>query len=142
MATTSIGDFWIGEDNHDDHGYTSHDTGHVAPIDLVTVRFSSDFATERNLFADFGYAADGADDGEYVELTGSTGAIGLHATADHAGEPTADAAISFVTEQDLDELASRLVAAGYGDAEVRDDGMRALYVTDPDGRETQVWPSR
>lgn len=153
-ADTAVGDIWIGEDNADDHGYTRHDTSDVAPIDLVAVRFSTDFAAERALFATLGYAAEGPDDGEYVELSGPGGAIGLHAPS--ADEPsaagqtvagqtvgaTARAAISFVTDQDLDDLAGRLMAAGYADAAVRDDGgVRALYVTDPDGQETQVFPA-
>lgn len=149
IADTTLGDFWIGEDNGDDHGYTSHDSGGVAPIDLVAVRFSADFAGERGLLATFGYAAEGPDDGEYVELPGPGGAIGLHApsvaeqtAAEQTPAPTAGASISFVTDQDLDDLAGRLVAAGYADAAVRDDGgMRALYVTDPDRREIQVYPA-
>ena len=145
VAGTDVGDFWIGEDNPDDHGYTVHDAGGPATVDVVGVRVSSDLAAEQAVFATFGYHPETAVESQWQELAGSNGLIGLLAPADPDQVVVCSAAaeISFVTEEDLHDLVVRLVAAGYADAAVRDaGGVRALYVTDPDGREIQVYPGR
>ena len=86
----------------------------------------------------------GGDDGYvmYAAGGGEHGYVGLHAVYgddDRVQPGHADALLTFVADEPLADIASRLTASGYPDARVElADFGAILSVTDPDGQECQV----
>jgi len=81
-----------------------------------------------------------ADRGGWVEMRGSGGFVGLHeATAERAGQ----SGLGFETDEPLEDLRDRLVAAGFDDAHIIDEAWgRVLWVDDPDGHGLWVQEAR
>jgi hypothetical protein len=78
----------------------------------------------------------------YAAGGGEHGYVGLHAVFDddeRVRPGRADALLTFVADEPLADVATRLVVGGYPDARVdRVDFGSVLSVTDPDGQECQV----
>lgn len=67
--------------------------------------------------------------GGWVELTGSAGVLALHASASGG-----DAELALASDEPLEDVVSRLRAAGYAPGPILDEAYgRSLRLTDPDG---------
>jgi len=110
-------------------------------VKILAFRYTDDipqmqaFLTALGLRGDLASAA-----GSYVQLDADAGAAALHTAAGADGpRRTGDTDISFESDELLEDVRDRLVAAGFGDAVVLDESFgRSLRVTDPDGVPVQV----
>jgi hypothetical protein len=112
---------------------------------VVPVRFTDPQGPLGPWLEALGLTKPGQGDGSYVMYAaggGDHGYVGLHYVyADELPIVPGPAAVhlTFVTDEPLDDVAARLAAGGFTDAEVtREDFGAMLSVTDADGRECQV----
>ncbi|MFC7550011.1 hypothetical protein [Plantactinospora sp. GCM10030261] len=108
----------------------------VMPLVFVTdVDTAADFFRLLDLDLDVRGRAGG-----WAELVGSGGLVGLHtATATDSPARPGSCALGFVTDGPLEPIWDRLVAHGYADAHIIDEGFgRSLRVTGPDAMEIQI----
>lgn len=141
---------WINEDADDLYGYRAHPVDALAPFSVTAVRFSSDFAADRALFADLGFVPVGAASPywEALEAAPESGVIGLHAphgpvrdggsVENPLGLRNPLVHLGFETAEPLQDVADRLLSAGYEARVVEQDGGSAVHVTDPDGIALEV----
>lgn len=103
---------------------------------VLPVRFTADQAAMARLLRSFGLRHRGAGSREGWQVLEGAGLVAPHATgADESGRTT----LAFETREPLAAGASRLVAAGYGDAQVGpEDFGESLRVTDPDRQQVVV----
>lgn len=140
-------------------GLRVHEQTVAASLDVVAVRYSSDFRTDAAFFGSFGFEPFGSlDDPWWCELRAARrqgGVIGLHAPnedtrsdavgADLDGVADTDrpalVRLGFETSEPLDALAARLQAAGYRASVAEDEAGTKVVVTDPDGQHLEIHPT-
>ena len=129
--------------SRDLYGYRLHRARADSRLRVMPVRFTSPVGEYAAFLDQFGFTRTGGDELYAIHAgDGDAGQVGLHHV--YEGElpivPSPGAVhLTFETTEPLDEVAARLVAAGYADATVvREDFGSMLGVTDPDGRECQV----
>lgn len=138
----------INEEQHDLYGYRGHDGEADERLVVVAVRPSTDFAADREFFARFGFVADAGDE-SWQALRSDGGVVGLHlpgvdASARETGSVwgrSATVRLGFETSEPLEQVADRLVAAGYEARVVDADGIRSVKLTDPDGVPLEIHES-
>jgi hypothetical protein len=140
-------------------GFRVHEQTVAASLDVVAVRYSSDFRADAAFFGSFGFEPFGSlDDPWWCELRAGRrqgGVIGLHAPNENAraNPPGPDAhgaavtdrpalvRLGFETSEPLDALAARLQAAGYRASVAEDEAGTKVVVTDPDGQDLEIHPT-
>lgn len=151
---------WINEAPSDGYGYEVIPDESPAinlpanDIDVVAVHPSDDFERDRKLFAAFGFepVSDGSENRQALRAQPGTGTIGLHPpfgvtpaprerTADNPVGAPIRIDLGFETDEPMNVIAARLVAAGYADARVDEQPFgSSVIVTDPDGCSVQIHP--
>lgn len=148
----------INEDQEDHYGYLAHDgAGADQRLSVTAVRASAEGSErERDVafFAALGFTP--IDEGArgYRALTHSGhGSIGLHEpeggeqahrAGDDPGHPHLRVSLvrlGFETTEGLEDLAARLVTAGYAAEVIEQPGVRSVHVTDPDGQRLEIHPA-
>lgn len=123
-------------------GYEAHDDPVTTPLVVTAVLYSDDFGRDTEFFAHFGLEPVGEASPHWTALDGRRGRVGLHPPDVGRGEQGSRAGsvdLAFETTEPLEDVVHRLRLAGYDDARLVGDGrLRAVHVTDPDGRELQV----
>lgn len=125
------------------------DEGAVEPVDVIAVRYSSDFAADTDFFATMGFRPDpGSQHWQPLVGPGDAGVVGLHPPAPNSAEGTAPssavgtpalAELALQIDGDLSALAARLEAAGHTSEDISERVHHpALAVVDPDGVRLQV----
>lgn len=136
----------VNEQPDDLYGYRLLSGGAASASMRVTpVRFTDPRGPVSGWLEALGLARLGEPNDSYVMYAaagGDHGYVGLHYVySDHlpiVAGPTA-VQLTFCTDEPMDEVARRLVDAGYGDAAVSRERFGAmLTVTDPDGQQVQV----
>jgi catechol 2,3-dioxygenase-like lactoylglutathione lyase family enzyme len=140
---------WITETQHDLYGYRGHAAA-ANDMNLLAVRFSTDFAADAAFFSRFGFAPRPGASEHWTALEGlapARGVIGLHPPGDAlpAGplapdDPVAPAAlvdVSFETHEPLDAVQARLSAAGI-DTEFEAGPAPNVAVRDPEGSIVEI----
>ena len=80
-----------------------------------------------------------ADSGTWVSLEGSGGGLGLHdAASGEPPRPSGTVQLSFESEEPLEQVADRLLAAGFEAAIIDESFGRSLRTTSPDGEVLQI----
>lgn len=142
----------LNEHQSDLYGYQGHDPSGADPrLSVTAVVMSDDFDRDAAWFARLGFTAEGTDGAEWRELRGRgrTGTVGLHRPVPDSrrtrptGEEFGDCLqvrIGFSTTEPLEELARRLEEAGHPARLARQDGVRSVHVTDPDGLPMEIHP--
>lgn len=133
---------WITQVQPELVGYQAHDDPVTAPLVVVGVLYSNDFARDREFFAHFGLEPVGEASEHWQALDGRRGRVGLHAPGDgveSASSGPCAADLGFETSEPLSDVLHRLHQAGFDDARmVEAEHLSAVHVTDPDGQEVQV----
>jgi hypothetical protein len=146
-CTDPLGDtVWVDGRSDDLYGYrVVQDDTPAASMRVVPVRFTDPKGPYGPWLDALGLSRVAGGDDAYVMYAaggGEHGYVGLHQvySDDLPIVPGAAAVhLTFVTEEPLDDLASRLVAASFADAVVvHEDFGSMLRVSDADGRECQV----
>lgn len=98
---------------------------------VMPIRYVRDMAAFERFYAALGLTVDARQrHGGWMELAGSGGVVGLHAWEGDAMPPE----LAFVTEEPLEQVADRLVAAGFPIEGIVDEAYgRSLRVRDPEG---------
>jgi hypothetical protein len=140
---------WITEVQRDLYGYQAHD---VRPNDLnlMAIRYSTDFAVDAAFFDPLGFRARPSASGHFTPLEGAAparGVIGLHPPAgdtkptplspDNPVAPPLSIELSFETREPLADLEARLGALGI-DARFEDGPAPDVRVIDPEGVESEI----
>jgi len=145
------GGIWIDEEQTDLYGgYRAHQDEPRPGLFVTAVRYSPDFAADKDFFTRFGFSA-GPDDQWWVPLSAADGSVvGLHKpqgepiTAPAADNPVGENSVvhlGFTTTEPLEAVRDRLLAAGHQARIQQADGMRSVLVLDPDGCQVQVHAS-
>lgn len=144
----------LNEQQRDLYGYEGHDGDGADPRLAVCVVRSSEEGPEREadvrFFAALGFTPVGPGDRWWQALAApGAGVVGLHAPHPDApagqratGTEFGDVALvrlGFETDEDLEQLAARLTAAGHPARVVREE-VTAVHVTDPDGLHLEIHP--
>ena len=104
---------------------------------VMPIRYAADVQASLRFYRALGLEPDAVSrPGSWVELTGRSGAMALHAAgADSAGR----CELSFEADQPLETVAAQLRDAGIGAVDIVDEGFgRSLRTVDPDGVAVQV----
>jgi catechol 2,3-dioxygenase-like lactoylglutathione lyase family enzyme len=108
---------------------------------IMPIRYVADVAAATRFYTALGLVqGDSARSGNWTELNGSGGMLGLHAASTASEQDTPGRVeLSFETQEPLEALAERLTAAGFEPEAIVDENFgRSLLVVDPDGVLVQV----
>jgi predicted lactoylglutathione lyase len=107
---------------------------------VMPIRYVSDVAASARFYAALGLLqGDVSRSGNWTELNGSGGMLGLHTVRTSQQDDPRRVELSFETDEKLEDLAERLTAAGFEPEAILDENFgRSLQVTDPDGVLVQV----
>lgn len=95
---------------------------------IVPIRFTKDPDAMRRFCEVLGMTPHVASKGGGWFQLHSAGGIGLHSAE------RVETVLNFETDEPLEDVRDRLLAAGYDDAHIIDEAYgRAIFVTDPDG---------
>ena len=131
----------INEHSDDTYGYTTSAPAPDERLAVTPVRFTDPQGAYGSFLTALGLRLRGAADAWYAAYDSGDGLVGLHHDDSKAPIVPGDGAchLTFETHEDLDDLAARLVVAGYDDAHVeRDEFVSLVAVTDPDGQLVQI----
>lgn len=111
---------------------------------VMPIRYSADVAAALAFYRALGLDPDGAASaGVWAELPAASGSLALHRAEAQPG-PRGEhgpgwCELAFVTDEPLDAVRGRLVAAGYAPEGIVDEAFgRSFLVADPDGVLVQV----
>ena len=138
----------INEEQTDLYGYVGHDEAPGSGLAVTAIRPSHDFAADAAFFKQFGFQPDANGSQWWQAMRSSGGVIGLHVPRNtpsfresgSGADRIATAGLGFETLEDLDALATRLSAAGYPAEVVEEKNLRAVHLTDPDGKKLEIHP--
>ncbi|MFT4218699.1 MAG: hypothetical protein QM619_16145 [Micropruina sp.] len=137
-------------------GYRVYEATTPPTLDVVAVCVTPDLKAEASYFHPFGFTAPSYDDPWWIGMRAGerSGVLGIHygepAPRDAEGGlrpdgdlfgPPYDVRIGFETDEALDELASRLEAAGVEPTRTSDEAGPKLVLTDPDGEWIEIHPT-
>jgi hypothetical protein len=142
-VTDPLGDqVWVDEYNDDSYGFKASDPPRDSRLSVLPVRFADPVGPVGPFLEAMGLPPRAEGSNEHWRVWGGhAGLVALHTPAADDGILDGPAAVrlSFETGEPLEEVAQRLDAAGYADADVRPESFRAaLYVSDPDGQQVVV----
>jgi catechol 2,3-dioxygenase-like lactoylglutathione lyase family enzyme len=106
---------------------------------VMPIRYVADMSASAKFYTALGLV--GGDDsrsGNWLELNGSGGLLGLHSVRTSAPDgPGVE--LSFEADEPLEKITERLVRAGFGAGTILDENFgRSLQLMDPDGMAVQV----
>ncbi len=135
----------VNERSEDLYGYRLHRGQPVSDLRVVPVRFTDPRGPVGDWLETLGLSLVGEANDSYVMFAaaeGDHGYVGVHRVYTDelpiVARPNA-VQLTFTTSESIDDVALRLVTAGYDDATVlRENVGPMLTVTDPDGCEVQV----
>lgn len=150
-CTDPLGDPLAVDERADDlYGYVVHPMAPSSSLRVSPVRFTDPSGDYGRFLSALGLTVRGAADewyATYAAAGGDHGLVGLHRTADDAGEIPGVVAgrtavkLNFESPEPVDDLADRLRDEGY-DAEVRHESFGSfVIVVDPDGQRVDIHPA-
>ncbi len=103
---------------------------------LVPIRYAVDVAASVRFYTALGLDPSSASrPGNWVELTATATMLAIHEDASRAGF----CELAFEAQEPLEEVAGRLVAAGFATEPILDENFgRSVRVADPDGVWVQI----
>jgi catechol 2,3-dioxygenase-like lactoylglutathione lyase family enzyme len=106
----------------------------------MPIAYVGDMAASARFYVALGLAGgDGSRSGNWQELNASGGLLALHTARTSNHDQPGRIELSFVAEEPLEKLASRLAEAGFPAEAIVDENFgRSLRVRDPDGTVIQV----
>ena len=109
-------------------------------LTVLPIRYVADVAATRRFYAGLGLDLDptSASSAVWAQLNAGAGALGIHDAAASKGRAPGTVELGFVTDEHLEDLATRLTADGYAPRIVDEDFGRSIRLTDPDGIELQI----
>jgi catechol 2,3-dioxygenase-like lactoylglutathione lyase family enzyme len=107
---------------------------------VMPIRYVADVAASVRFYVALGLVqGDSSRPGDWTELNGSGGVLGVHAASNAEQDHPGGVELSFETDEELEVLAERLTAAGFEPEAIVDESFgRSLRVVDPDGVLVQV----
>jgi hypothetical protein len=142
-VTDPLGDqVWVDEYNDDGYGFKASDPPRDFRLSVLPVRFADPAGPVGSFLEALGLEPRAEGSNQHWRVWGGhAGLVALHTPSADNGILPGPAAVrlSFETGEPLREVAQRLVAAGYADADVRPESFgAALHVSDPDGQQVVV----
>lgn len=144
---------WINEADHDLYGYEDVSVSNEPHAEVVMVRYSHDFSSDREFFSGLGFhPAPGASaQWEQLSVDENSGWVAFHHPdqdqPSYREEPRFPVTgkiplvhLSFQTRKDLAQVVDELVAAGFPARIVTDEFATKVHATDPNGNEVQIHP--
>lgn len=109
-------------------------------IRFAPVYFTADMDRTLAFLAVLGLAPEAKHrNGGWVEMAAPHALLQLHGSPSAMGTPPGVATLSFESDEDPDEVAARLINAGFADAAVLDENYgRIVQLTGPDGQQVQL----
>jgi catechol 2,3-dioxygenase-like lactoylglutathione lyase family enzyme len=107
---------------------------------VMPIRYVANLDESLRFYAALGLAASsGSRSGNWVELDGSAGLLGLHTLRSSQGDQAGLIELCFEAGEPLENIAGRLAGAGFEPEPIIDESFgRSLPVADPDGVVVQV----
>jgi hypothetical protein len=107
---------------------------------IMPIRFVADMSASMTFYAALGLAGgDESRSGNWIELNGSGGVLGLHTVRSSEQDQPGRVELSFEAEEPLEKIAERLAAAGLDQGSILDENFgRSLRLVDPDGIPVQI----
>jgi catechol 2,3-dioxygenase-like lactoylglutathione lyase family enzyme len=107
---------------------------------VMPIRYVADIAASTAFYTALGLAGgDESRSGNWTELTGAGGVLGLHTARTSARDTPGDVELSFAADEPLEKISERLAAAGFDGGVILDENFgRSLRTVDPDGIDVQV----
>ena len=102
---------------------------------VMPIRYVADMSASAKFYAALGLAGgDESRSGNWIELQGSSGLLGLHIARSSEQDVPGAVELSFVADDPLEQVADRLAGAGFDRGVIVDENFgRSLRVLDPDG---------
>jgi hypothetical protein len=108
---------------------------------VTPIRFTADVAAMQRFLEALGLRPHiSSNSGGWVDLRGAEGRVQVH-TSERTDQPRqpGETGLSFEADEPLEAVLARLLAGGFSDAHIIDEGFgRSLRVTDPDGIATSI----
>jgi hypothetical protein len=107
---------------------------------VMPIRYVADMSASTRFYAALGLAGgDESRSGNWIELQGSGGLLGLHTARSSEQDVPGAVELSFLADEPLEEIAERLSGAGFDSGLILDENFgRSLRLVDPDGIAVQV----
>ena len=107
---------------------------------VMPIRYVADMESSARFYTALGLAARGGSrSGNWAELGAGGGLLALHSVRSSLGDQPGNVELSFETEEPLEAVAKRLIAAGFAPEAIADESFgRILRIADPDGVMVQV----
>ncbi|MGW4036990.1 VOC family protein [Streptomyces sp. NPDC004778] len=108
-------------------------------LTVLPIRYVADVEASRRFYTGLGllFRAEGSVP-VWAQLDAGAGAVGFHDASVSKGRPAGTVELGFSTDEELEDVAARLEAAGYTYELVKEDFGRSIRVTDPDGIVIQI----
>jgi catechol 2,3-dioxygenase-like lactoylglutathione lyase family enzyme len=107
---------------------------------VMPIRYVADISAAAKFYTALGLV--GGDDsrsGNWLELNGSGGLLGLHSVRTSAQDRPGSVELSFEADEPLEKITERLVLAGFDAGTILDENFgRSLQLVDPDGMPVQI----
>ena len=108
-------------------------------LTVQPIRYVADVEASRRFYGALGLRFEPeASVPAWAQMSADAGALGLHDASASQGRLPGVVELAVTTDENLEDLAARLVAAGYPTRLVDEDFGRSLRTTDPDGVTVQV----
>jgi len=108
-------------------------------LTVQPIRYVADVEASRKFYQGLGLDLDvEASFKVWAQLKGDAGTVGIHDASASKGRKPGTAELHLVTDEKLEDVASRLAAEGYSFTIHEEDFGRSLRLTDPDGVELQI----